>query len=178
MLYDSSRGITSQRSSKSNYVARTILKTLRNTGDALGRNFEEGAPGRTTQKLMDLVLEEYDSTEMIEQIRQVLMTELGLSSEEISSRYLLNTLNSYLREIRWTPTETIMTGIGQSITEVTPVGVARYIAAGCQRRRRAGGSAGGQGALARRQRCNGKAAQHHLPSGRRGCVAERHPAGA
>ena len=78
---------------------------------------------------MDLVLEEYDSTEMIEQIRQVLMTELGLSSEEISSRYLLNTLNSYLREIRWTPTETIMTGIGQSITEVTPVGVARYIAA-------------------------------------------------
>lgn len=129
VLYDSSRGITSQRSSKSNYVARTILKTLRNTGDALGRNFEEERLERTTQKLMDLVLEEYDSTEVIEQIRQVLMTELGLSSEEISSRYLLNTLNSYLREIRWTPTETIMTGIGQSITEVTPVGVARYIAA-------------------------------------------------
>ncbi len=94
-----------------------------------GATLKKGAPGRTTQKLMDLVLEEYDSTEMIEQIRQVLMTELGLSSEEISNRYLLNTLNSYLREIRWTPTETIMTGIGQSITEVTPVGVARYIAA-------------------------------------------------
>ena len=64
VLYDSSRGITSQRSSKSNYVARTILKTLRNTGDALGRNFEEERLERTTQKLMDLVLEEYDSTEL------------------------------------------------------------------------------------------------------------------
>ena len=81
VLYDSSRGITSQRSSKSNYVARTILKTLRNTGDALGRNFEEERLERTTQKLMDLVLEEYDSTEMIEQIRQVLMTELGLPAK-------------------------------------------------------------------------------------------------
>lgn len=128
VLYDPSLGITEQRSSKSNYVARTILKTLRDTGEALGRNFEEERLERVTQELMNLVLE-YESTEMIAQIREVLMDELGLSSEEISSRYLLNTLNSYLREVRWTPTETIMTGIGQSITEVTPIGVARYIAA-------------------------------------------------
>lgn len=128
VLYDSSRGITGQKSSKSNYVARTIMKTLRDTGEALDRNFEEERLERVTKQLMDLVLE-YDSTEMIEQIRLVLMDELGLSSAEISSRYLLNTLNSYLREIRWTPTETIMTGIGQSITELTPIAVARYTAA-------------------------------------------------
>lgn len=128
ILYDSSRGITEQRSSKSNYVARTIVKTLRDAGEALGRNFEEERLERVTQQLMNLVLE-YESGEMIEHIRTILMEELGLSSEEISRRYLLNTLNSYLREIRWTPTETIMTGIGQSITEVTPVGVARYVAA-------------------------------------------------
>lgn len=128
VLYDPNLGITEQRSSKTNYVARTILRTLRDTGEALGRNFEEERLERVTQELMDLVLT-YDSAEMIPQIRDVLMDELGLSSEEISSRYLLNTLNSYLREVRWTPTETIMTGIGQSITEVTPVGVARYIAA-------------------------------------------------
>ena len=85
MLYDSSRGITSQKSSKSNYVARTIMKTLRDTGEALGRNFEEERLERVTKQLMDLVLE-YDSTEMIEQIRLVLMDELGLSSAEITSR--------------------------------------------------------------------------------------------
>lgn len=128
ILYDESRSITNQRSSKSNYVARTILKTLRDTGVALERNFEEERLERVTAQLMDLVLQ-YESTEMIEHIRQILMTELGLSSEEISGRYLLNTLNSYLREIRWTPTETIMTGIGQSITEVTPIAVARYVSA-------------------------------------------------
>lgn len=128
ILYDEARSITNQRSSKSNYVARTILKTLRDTGVALERNFEEERLERVTAQLMDLVLQ-YESTEMIEHIRQILMTELGLSSEEISGRYLLNTLNSYLREIRWTPTETIMTGIGQSITEVTPIAVARYVSA-------------------------------------------------
>ena len=36
VLYDPSLGITEQRSSKSNYVARTILKTLRDTGEAPG----------------------------------------------------------------------------------------------------------------------------------------------
>ena len=72
-------------------MARTILKTLRDTGEALGRNFEEERLERVTQELMNLVLE-YESTEMIAQIREVLMDELGLSSEEISSRYLLNTL--------------------------------------------------------------------------------------
>ena len=128
VLYDSARSITSQKSSKTNYVARTIKKTLSDTGEALGRNFEEERLERVTQELMNLVLD-YESGEMIDAIRNVLMTELGLSSEEISRRYLLNTLNSYLREVRWTPTETIMTGIGQSITELTPVAVARYIAA-------------------------------------------------
>ena len=54
MLYDPSLGITEQRSSKSNYVARTILKTLRDTGEALGRTFEEERLERVTQELMNL----------------------------------------------------------------------------------------------------------------------------
>ena len=36
---------------------------------------------------------------------------------------------SYLLEIKWTDTENILTGIGQSVTLLTPIGVARYLAA-------------------------------------------------
>lgn len=57
------------------------------------------------------------------------MRELGLSSYEISSRYMINSLTTYLRDIKWNSNETVLTGIGQSITEVTPIGVARYICA-------------------------------------------------
>ena len=62
-------------------------------------------------------------------IREILMRELGLSSYEISSRYMVNSLTTYLRDIKWNSNETVLTGIGQSITEVTPIGVARYICA-------------------------------------------------
>lgn len=57
------------------------------------------------------------------------MRELGLSSYEISSRYMINSLTTYLRDIKWNSNETVLTGIGQSITEVTPIGVAGYICA-------------------------------------------------
>ncbi|MBQ6717140.1 MAG: hypothetical protein IJN21_11535, partial [Clostridia bacterium] len=34
-----------------------------------------------------------------------------------------------LNDLKWTPAETIMAGIGQSITQVTPIAVARYASA-------------------------------------------------
>lgn len=128
VLYDPSLGITSQRVEKANYVARTIMKLLEVTGEDLGRNFEEERLENTTKQLMDLVLE-YDISAMGTSIREILMRELGLSSYEISSRYMVNSLTTYLRDIKWNSNETVLTGIGQSITEVTPIGVARYICA-------------------------------------------------
>lgn len=128
VLYDANLGVTSQRVEKTNYVARTIKKLLYNTGVELSRNFEEERVDRVTKELMDLVLE-YDISSISSPIREILMRELGLSSYEISSRYMVNTLTNYLREIKWSANESVLTGIGQSITEVTPIAVARYISA-------------------------------------------------
>ena len=36
---------------------------------------------------------------------------------------------SYIQELFWTPNETIMLAIGQSITQVSPIAVARYVSA-------------------------------------------------
>jgi penicillin-binding protein 2 len=38
-------------------------------------------------------------------------------------------ISSVLTELQWTPTMTVATGIGQGITAVTPIAVARYISA-------------------------------------------------
>ncbi len=62
-------------------------------------------------------------------IREILQYDLGLPRQYISSHYMVNTFVTYLADIYWTPNETIMCAIGQSITQVTPVAVARYVSA-------------------------------------------------
>ena len=38
-------------------------------------------------------------------------------------------MSSYIKELQWTANETIMLAIGQSITQVSPIAVARYVSA-------------------------------------------------
>ena len=47
----------------------------------------------------------------------------------ITNNYLGNTMVTYIQELFWTPNETIMLAIGQSITQVSPIAVARYVSA-------------------------------------------------
>ena len=62
-------------------------------------------------------------------IREILEYDIGLPGTFISGHYMVNTFITYLSDIYWTPNETIMCGIGQSITQVTPIAVARYVSA-------------------------------------------------
>ena len=62
-------------------------------------------------------------------IREVLVYDLNLPVQYISSNYLGNTVASYIADLYWTPNETIMLGIGQSITQITPIAAARYVSA-------------------------------------------------
>lgn len=62
-------------------------------------------------------------------IREILQYDLGLPQNYIANHYMVNDFTNYLSDIYWTPNETIMCAIGQSITQVTPVAVARYVSA-------------------------------------------------
>ena len=62
-------------------------------------------------------------------IREILLYEMGLPSEYISQNYMVNDFFNYINDLKWTPNETIMVAIGQSITQVTPIAVARYVSA-------------------------------------------------
>ena len=127
-LYDSNKGVNNQTVERSSLIARSIRALLVSVGEDLGRTYEDDRLDRVVKALMDLV-NEYNQTDSLEHIRNILMNEMGLTSRDISSRYMVNTIASYLRDIRWTPTQTLMTGIGQAITQVTPIAAARYISA-------------------------------------------------
>ncbi|MDR3085326.1 MAG: hypothetical protein LBU47_03320 [Christensenellaceae bacterium] len=133
LLYDSSLPITGQRVGKANIVGYRLLQHLNAVSESLGRTLtnEEGLE-RTVKRLMDLVLVDGDDKGIVGQqseMENILRSELGLSTYEIHSHGMINTITNYLREIKWNLNETVLTGIGQSITELTPIGVARYVSA-------------------------------------------------
>ncbi|MGI5900329.1 MAG: penicillin-binding transpeptidase domain-containing protein [Christensenellales bacterium] len=127
-LYDNAKPVDGQSVEKAALVARSIKNLLISVGEDLDRTYEDERLDRVVKSLMDLV-NEYSQSESLEHIRNILLNDMGLTSQDVSSRYMVNNIANYLRDIRWTPTQTLMTGIGQAITQVTPVAVARYISA-------------------------------------------------
>lgn len=127
VLYDPAKPLAKQGS-----AARTVGANLRTllvgVGQELGRAYDDERIDRVVESLMQLV-GQYSPQEQLDPIREILLTDLGLTSADISKRYLVNRVASYINDLRWTPTQTIMTGIGQAITQVTPIAVARYISA-------------------------------------------------
>ena len=92
--------------------------------------YEEELYNEVTETLMDLVLS--NTTEWGPDVRGILKNELKLDTQAIKNfpyQSYDSQIISYLLEIKWTDTENILTGIGQSVTLLTPIGVARYLAA-------------------------------------------------
>ncbi len=129
MLYDSSRAINDQQTSKPYYAAKVIKKELQKIGEDRGITYDEERLDRVTKSLLDIVTTTETKSEWPSRIHDILLTDMNLPSEYISNNFLANTFQSYLNDLKWTANETVMTAIGQSITQTTPVALARYIAA-------------------------------------------------
>lgn len=69
------------------------------------------------------------STNIGPQIRSIMREELDIPESTSYARRWHQEINSILYEITWNRVQTILTGIGQSVTAVTPIAVARYISA-------------------------------------------------
>ena len=78
---------------------------------------------------MDITTQYSTKSEWNTPIREVLVYDLGIPKEYVSGHYMVNTMVRYLQELFWTANETIMASIGQSITQLTPIAVARYVCA-------------------------------------------------
>lgn len=129
MLYDSDRAIDNQYTSKPMYSAYMIKKALKRIGEDRGIEYDDERMDQVTKKLLDIVTEEGVKDTWPPKIRKILLEEMNLPSRYISNNFLVNEFYYYINDLRWTANETIMAAIGQSITQITPVAAARYVAA-------------------------------------------------
>ena len=125
VLYDINRTPGEQTVARTRQAVNAVRTQLVNLRTRLERSYTDERIEDVLDQLMRLSVEQ--SADLSSSIRDILMTELGLSYQEVGT--VIGAIYSQIRDLRWTPTETIMTGIGQSITEVTPIGAARYLSA-------------------------------------------------
>ncbi|MBQ3222251.1 MAG: hypothetical protein IJB41_01415 [Clostridia bacterium] len=129
-LYDPNRTISSQYTSKPTFAYYTIIRKLREIGSDRGIEYDEERLAKAAKSIMDIAGDTTISKDnWPREIRNILMDQMALPSEYISHNFLANEFYYYIQDLRWTENETIMAAIGQSITQVTPVAVARYVAA-------------------------------------------------
>lgn len=94
-----------------------------------GIEYDDDRLNEVAKSILDIVITYDSKSEWLPAIRDILLYDMNLPRNYISSHFMVNTINTYLNDLKWTPAETIMAGIGQSVTQVTPIAVARYTAA-------------------------------------------------
>ncbi|MDD4796990.1 MAG: penicillin-binding transpeptidase domain-containing protein [Eubacteriales bacterium] len=133
-LYDPSRA----PSGTSYLVYQSIRQMLVSACEAKGYGYSDEKYSDTAVKLMNLVAVEGN---VGPDIRAILMNDLKLSLSDITSftatdldgnevvTRLDTEISSRITEIKWDGNDTILTGIGQSVTMVSPIAAARYLSA-------------------------------------------------
>jgi signal peptidase I len=85
--------------------------------------------GTTWEKNEDGYLADDSGETLGEHIREILAKNLQISNKLAKSSGLSDNISTALYELTWSPIDTIQTGIGQGYVQVTPIAVARYVAA-------------------------------------------------
>ena len=129
MLYDSDRAIDRQYTSKPIFSASMIQKALKRIGEDRDIEYDQERTDQVTKKLLDVVTAEGNKDTWPGKIQRILLEDMNLPSRYISNNFLVNEFFYYINDLRWTSNETIMASIGQSITQVTPAAISRYVAA-------------------------------------------------
>ncbi len=128
-LYDPDRAIADQYTAKPIFIANAIKRLLLKVGEDRGIEYDNERVDEAVKSLMDIVTQYETKSEWAVPIRNILVYDMNIPVEYISSHYMGNTITTYIQDLYWTSSETIMLAIGQSITQVTPIAVARYVCA-------------------------------------------------
>ena len=129
-LYDKNKAISAaeQATWRPSIVFNNIKKHLISVGEDYGMTFEEAKLNKCVKRLMDMAVD-YNQGDWLPEIRTILMEELDMPRELVYLQIVAGDTFIMLNEIKWGGSEAIMCAVGQSITTVTPVAVARYVAA-------------------------------------------------
>ena len=129
-LYDKNKAISAAEQStwRPSIVFNQIKRHLIEVGEDYSMTFEESKLDKCVKRLMDMAVD-YNQGDWLPEIRTILMEELDMPREMVYLQIVAGDTFIKLNEIKWGGSEAIMAAVGQSITTVTPVSVARYVAA-------------------------------------------------
>jgi len=127
-LYDPSKPVNeaNQDTSLPIIVFNSIKKHLRNCGSSRGIEYDDDRLSVCAKRLMDMAVN-YDESDWLENMRTILMEELNMTKEMVYLQSVIGDTYNYMNDIKWGGGQTILTGIGQSVTVLTPIAVARYV---------------------------------------------------
>ena len=129
-LYDPNKPVNeaNQDTSLPIIVFNSIKKHLRNCGAQRHLDYEDDRLSVCAKKLMDMAVNN-DEKYWLDNMRTILMEELNMSKEMVYLQSVIGDTYNYMNDIKWGGGQTILTGIGQSVTVLTPIAVARYVCA-------------------------------------------------
>lgn len=127
-LYDPDKAMNeaSQDTALPIIVFNSLKKHLRNCGASRNITYDEERLEKCVKRLMDMAVNT-DQTLWLDKMRPILMEELNMTRSMVYTQSIIGDTYNYLNDIKWGPSLTVMTAIGQSITVVTPAAIARYI---------------------------------------------------
>ena len=127
-LYDPTQAVNeaNQDTSLPIIVFNSIKKHLRNCGQSRKIEYDDERLSVCAKRLMDMAVNRNES-EWLENMRTILMEELNMTKEMVYLQAVIGDTYNYMNDIKWGGGQTILTGIGQSVTVLTPIAVARYV---------------------------------------------------
>lgn len=127
-LYDPSKPVNeaNQDTSLPIIVFNSIKKHLRNCGASRNIEYDDQRLSVCAKRLMDMAVS-YNESDWLENMRTILMEELNMTKEMVYLQSVIGDTYNYMNDIKWGGGQTILTGIGQSVTVLTPIAVARYV---------------------------------------------------
>lgn len=129
-LYDPSKalGEAFQDTSMPIIVYNSLKTHLRQQGAKRGLDYDDERLSVCAKRLMDMAIN-YPQNDWVAQMRIILMEELGMTKTMVYLNEIIQDAYIYLNDIKWGGQQTILTAIGQSVTTITPIAAARYVAA-------------------------------------------------
>lgn len=129
-LYDPNKalGEAYQDTSMPIIVYNSLKTHLRAQGAKRGLDYDDERLNACAKRLMDMAIN-YSQNDWVAQMRIILMEELGMTKTMVYLNEVIQDAYIYLNDIKWGGQQTILTAIGQSVTTITPIAAARYVAA-------------------------------------------------
>ncbi len=127
-LYDPSKPVNeANQDTAIPIIVFNKLKThLKECGKSHNITYEDDRLSVCAKRLMDMAVNN-NETEWLDNIRTILMEELNMTKKMVYLQSVIGETYRAINNVKWGPSQTIMTGIGQSVTVLTPVAVARYV---------------------------------------------------